>query len=189
MPTSLRQAQCKLLSVNKSARGLPACRQGFTLVELLVVVSIIAILSVIGITVFSSAQKGARDAKRREDMIALKNAIAQYSLVNHAFPANGCSISSNGDWPASFKSALEPAYIQQVPKDPLNGQTSCSGAMCQYCFSANMWCSDSSTDSTNCNAGVANFYSYLENCSANSTGDATRFKYICPHFMKSIDPF
>lgn len=161
---------------------------GFTLIELLVVISIIAVLSVIGITIFSSVQQGARDTKRKEDMIALKNAVAQYSLANHAFPPTSCSTSSNGDWTAAFKSALEPAYIQQVPKDPLNGQARGGGTFI-YCFAPNMWCSDSSTDSSNCNAGVGNFYTYLESCSANSTGDSQRFKYGCPHFMKSIDPF
>lgn len=49
--------------------------KGFTLVELLVVVSIIAILSVIGLTIFTSAQKNARDARRKADIDAIANAI------------------------------------------------------------------------------------------------------------------
>lgn len=55
------------LSVNKS--------KGFTLVELLVVVAIIAVLSVIGITIFTSVQKGARDAKRKADVGAISKAL------------------------------------------------------------------------------------------------------------------
>lgn len=53
-------------SVNKAS--------GFTLVELLVVISIIAILSVLGVTVFTGVQKGARDAKRRADINATAKA-------------------------------------------------------------------------------------------------------------------
>ncbi len=49
--------------------------KGFTLVELLVVVSIIAILSVIGVTVFTGIQKGARDTKRKGDVEAMAKAL------------------------------------------------------------------------------------------------------------------
>lgn len=49
--------------------------EGFTLVELLVVVAIIAILSVIGLTIFTSAQSNARDARRKADIDAIANAI------------------------------------------------------------------------------------------------------------------
>lgn len=62
LPTSTK------FSVNRSSKG-------FTLVELLVVISILAILGVIGITIFSGTQKGARDAKRKEDIVALSNAM------------------------------------------------------------------------------------------------------------------
>lgn len=48
---------------------------GFTLVELLVVITIIAILSVIGMAVFTGVQKNARDARRREDINAIANAL------------------------------------------------------------------------------------------------------------------
>ena len=40
-------------------------KKGFTLIELMIVVAIIAILSVIGVTIFAGIQKNARDAKRR----------------------------------------------------------------------------------------------------------------------------
>ncbi len=48
---------------------------GFTLVELLVVITIIAILSTIGITIFSGTQVAARDGKRRADVDAISNAL------------------------------------------------------------------------------------------------------------------
>ncbi len=49
--------------------------QGFTLVELLVVISIIAILSIIGITLFSGVQKNARDARRKADIQSIQKAL------------------------------------------------------------------------------------------------------------------
>lgn len=48
--------------------------KGFTLIELMVVVSIIAILSMIGLTVFTNVQKSARDAKRKADIDAISKA-------------------------------------------------------------------------------------------------------------------
>lgn len=55
---------------------------GFTLVELMVVISIIAILSVVGVVVYSNVQKSARDAQRRSEL----EAIAQAYEIK--YPAN-----------------------------------------------------------------------------------------------------
>jgi len=48
-------------------------QSGFTLIELMVVVAIIAILSTIGIGGFSNAQRRARDARRRADIKTIQS--------------------------------------------------------------------------------------------------------------------
>ena len=60
-------------SVNKSIKNL----EGFTLVELLVVISILAILSVLGYAVFSNlgAQAKARNNVRRSDIKSIASAL------------------------------------------------------------------------------------------------------------------
>lgn len=70
---------------------------GFTLIELLVVITIIAILAVIGLAIFSGVQARARNAKRRQDVIAIGKAMevnkgstaATYPVVSGSWFAGG----------------------------------------------------------------------------------------------------
>lgn len=102
--------------MNKSACG-------FTLVELLVVISIIAVLSVIGITIFSSAQKSARDGQRISNIHNLMNALEQYNTANGRYPdaCNSstslacCSSWGHGD---NWITGLVPNYMVSLPHDP-----------------------------------------------------------------------
>lgn len=48
---------------------------GFTLIELMIVVAIIAVLSVIGITIFGNIQQRGRDARRKGDIDAITKAL------------------------------------------------------------------------------------------------------------------
>lgn len=83
--------------------------QGFTLVELLVVVSIIAILAVIGLTIFTGVQKTARDAKRRADVEAISKALeTKYNNATATYP-----VIAIGDFASSG-----------IPQDPLGGSYS-----------------------------------------------------------------
>lgn len=95
--------------------------KGFTLVELLVVISIIAILSVIGITIFSSAQKSARDAKRKEDIHTIQLALEQYKTQYGYYPPpngnNWCSTVWNDTFP-QLRDSLAPFMSGLIPGDP-----------------------------------------------------------------------
>ena len=62
---------------------------GFTLFELLVVISIIGILVAISTAAYSASQKRARDARRMEDMQMLQKALEQcYAMNNGSYPAS-----------------------------------------------------------------------------------------------------
>lgn len=58
--------------------------RGFTLIELLVVITIIGILSVIGMTLYGSAQNSARDGVRQQDMTAIARALEVNKGTNTA---------------------------------------------------------------------------------------------------------
>ncbi|MDP2684052.1 MAG: prepilin-type N-terminal cleavage/methylation domain-containing protein, partial [bacterium] len=60
---------------------------GFTLIELLIVIVIIAILAVVGITLFNNVQSSAHDARRKADIQAIAQAMeAHYNPTSGAYP-------------------------------------------------------------------------------------------------------
>lgn len=95
-------------------------QQGFTLVELLVVIAIIAILAVIGLTVFTGLQRGARDTQRKADVVAITRALeANYNTTTAQYPQLTTSNFATG----------------RIPQDPLSGQTqACKSNTCDYCI-------------------------------------------------------
>lgn len=97
---------------------------GFTLIELLIVIAILAILAAIGITVFSGVQKNSRDARRKEDI----NAVAQAMEVGFT--------DSTGQYAALAVAMFSSGAI---PVDPLTGSSVCGSgdtAPCKYCTKA-----------------------------------------------------
>ena len=59
---------------------------GFTLIELLVVISIIVILTMMGLVSYVRASASARDAKREADMTQLQQALVLYRTDNGSYP-------------------------------------------------------------------------------------------------------
>ena len=61
--------------------------QGFTIVELLIVIVVIGILAAIVITTYSGIQAKARNAKRQSDIDALQTQIEAYYTTNQHYPS------------------------------------------------------------------------------------------------------
>ena len=87
-------------------------RQGFTLLELLVTISIIGILIAVGSVSFSTAQKRGRDSRRQADMKAVQAALEQYYALTNAYPA---AVASGGNI-----AYLTNTLMNVVPYDPKN---------------------------------------------------------------------
>src|SRR3972149_8548183 len=75
---------------NDLLTGLRAYRltAGFTLVELLVVLSVIGILASIGVASYTRVRARARDSQRKQDLKAIQTGLEQYFLINADYPVD-----------------------------------------------------------------------------------------------------
>jgi prepilin-type N-terminal cleavage/methylation domain-containing protein len=122
-------------------------RRGFTLVELLIVVTIISILTSVVLASLTEARTRAQDTKRKEDLHNIFVALQLYQTVNGYLPSTSSYGESNGgSWDYSsqggFLTFLSTSNIMPlVPVDPINSGTgdvlfTGSGhAYAYYCYS------------------------------------------------------
>src|SRR5216684_4417308 len=86
-----------------AGRGIRAA--AFTLLEVMIVITIIMILAGIALTRYEKSVVRAREATLKQDLFVMRNAIQQYTLDKEAGP------SSLDD--------LVPKYISGIPIDPI----------------------------------------------------------------------
>jgi general secretion pathway protein G len=84
--------------------------RGFTLLELMVVIAIIAILASIAAGRYEQSVWRAREAVLREDLFTLRSSIDQYTLDKQKAPQ-------------SLDDLVTAGYIKAVPKDPITNST------------------------------------------------------------------
>lgn len=114
-------------------------RKGFTLLELLVVISIIAILITIGLTSFTTSQKKGRDAKRKSDIKDVQNALEQYySICGYRYPTPTGTffISVNCSSPAISimpTAPIDPRVVTPYFCGPTPGASNCTSTSYTVC--------------------------------------------------------
>lgn len=84
--------------------------RGFTLIELMIVITIIAILSTIGIIYYGNFLKNSRDAKRQSDLKFIQSALEDYHADNLSYPSQVT--------PGSPLTSGTKTYMTKVPNDP-----------------------------------------------------------------------
>ncbi len=111
--------------------------RGFTLIELLVVVAIISLISSVVLASLNTARAKARDTKRKQDMVQLRNALESYYLDYGSYPlaygsnwggvsTSPCGTNGQVSGANAYIQNLTPQYIQTLPVDPVT-PGSCNG--------------------------------------------------------------
>ncbi len=78
-------------------------KNGFTLLELLVVIGIIGVMMALATVAYSQTQLSGRNTRRKQDLVAIQNALEQYySASSFAYPIGTCTVASaylKSAWP------------------------------------------------------------------------------------------
>ena len=80
--------------------------RGFTLLELLIVMSIIIILATVGLPQYQRMMQHARETVLRDDLHQLRKALDQYGA-------------DKGKLPQSLSELADGGYMREVPVDPM----------------------------------------------------------------------
>ena len=104
-------------------------KKGFTMIEILISIAIIAVLTAIGIVSYVSINKNARDAKRRGDIEQIRSALELYRSDNGYYPAPANAIDPGWADVDDLGADLVDTYLPSIPSDP-------KGDVSQYMYQA-----------------------------------------------------
>ncbi len=91
-------------------------KSGFTLVEVLIVISIIGLLASIILVGLGTFRSRGRDTRRIADIRATQNALELYYTKNSEYPADG-------SWEDVSNAVVGAGIgVTKIPKDPLTGR-------------------------------------------------------------------
>lgn len=87
----------------------PARSRGFTLIELIVVLAIVALLASIATPRYLRSLEVARERALQSSLTTMRDAIDQFAA-------------DKGRWPKTLQELADSRYLREVPEDPLTGR-------------------------------------------------------------------
>lgn len=104
----LRSAGCPCSA--ERPRPVQCSAAGWTLIELVVVVSLMSVLAAVAMVGYGTAVTRAREAVLKEDLFRMRDAIDQY----HA---------DRSEYPPGLESLVSEGYLRAIPEDPFTRST------------------------------------------------------------------
>ncbi|MGH9143083.1 MAG: prepilin-type N-terminal cleavage/methylation domain-containing protein [Vicinamibacterales bacterium] len=92
-------------------KSMKRLERGFTLIELMVVMSLIVILTTMGLTQYKNSVTYGRESVLKEDLFRLRDAIDQY-------------FADKGQYPSTLDSLVTDGYVRKIPEDPFTKSNS-----------------------------------------------------------------
>jgi general secretion pathway protein G len=83
--------------------------RGFTLIELMIVISVILILVSVALPAYNQSIWRARESVLKQNLFALRSVISQYTLDKQKAPQ-------------SLEDLVTGGYFKQIPNDPMTGR-------------------------------------------------------------------
>ena len=88
----------------------PACTAGWTLIELVVVVSLMSTLVAVAMIGYGTAVTRAREAVLKENLFRMRDAIDQY-------------YADRNEYPPALENLVSEGYLRAIPEDPFTRST------------------------------------------------------------------
>jgi prepilin-type N-terminal cleavage/methylation domain-containing protein len=111
-----------------------AKKTGFTMIELLVVSTIIIVLTTIGLVSYSSASRNGRNAKRKADLEVVRQALVLYRNAEGSYPSGGGSAAAFTTMTTTIDDYLSGnTFTDPVDEDPLQYTYTSDGATFEAC--------------------------------------------------------
>ncbi|MFN7958042.1 MAG: type II secretion system protein [Holophagaceae bacterium] len=87
-------------------RLFPSRQRGFTLIELVVVMTLLALLATVGLAGYRQKVRTAKEAVLKENLFQINHALEQYRA-------------DRGRYPSSLGPLRELGYLRDIPQDPM----------------------------------------------------------------------